>query len=41
MGAVPRCFKEIIMLSDIELEAMCWKVDAELKKHAANHDPDW
>lgn len=31
MGAVPRCFKEIIMLSDIELEAMCWKVDAELK----------
>lgn len=29
------------MLSDIELEAMCWKVDAELKKHAANHDPDW
>ena len=29
------------MLSDIELEAMCWKVDAELKKHAANRDTDW
>lgn len=41
MGAVPRCFKEIIMLSDIELEAMCWKVDAELKKHAANRNPEW
>ncbi len=29
------------MLSDIELEAMCWKVDAELKKHAANRNPEW
>ena len=27
------------MLSDIELEAMCRKVDAELKKHAANRNP--
>lgn len=29
------------MLSDIELEAMCWKVDAELKNHAANRNPEW
>lgn len=29
------------MLSDIELEAMCWKVDAELKKHAADRNPEW
>lgn len=29
------------MFSDIELEAMCWKVDAELKKHAANRNPEW
>lgn len=29
------------MLGDIELEAMCWKVDAELKKHAANRNPEW